>query len=107
SASLNCCSTNRSVSIPAILVHPQPKLRWNPQGRTLGGCRPHHPGGAWMIRDHRKPTSSCTHDLSRWSGVACILAGVLLALATLVHPSKETPEIILAQEGRLVAGHWL
>ena len=48
-----------------------------------------------------------TKDLSRWSGVACILAGLLLALANLVHPSRETPEIILAQELRLVAAHWL
>ena len=46
-------------------------------------------------------------DLSRWSGIACILAGVLFALATLIHPSKETPEIILKQEFRLVAAHWL
>ena len=30
--------------------------------------------------------------------MACILAGVLLALATLVHPTQETPRIILAQE---------
>jgi hypothetical protein len=46
-------------------------------------------------------------DLSRWSGAACILAGVLLALATVVHPSHETPRIILEQELRLVAAHWL
>jgi len=48
-----------------------------------------------------------TKNLSRWSGIACILAGLLIALATLVHPSRETPEIILEQELRLVAGHWL
>ena len=48
-----------------------------------------------------------TKNLSRWSGIACILAGVLIALATLVHPSRETPEIILEQELRLVAAHWL
>jgi hypothetical protein len=46
-------------------------------------------------------------DLSRWSGIACILAGVLFALATLLHPSKETPELILKQEFRLVTAHWL
>ena len=46
-------------------------------------------------------------DLSRWSGIACIVAGVLFALATLVHPSRETPEIILQQEFRLVTAHWL
>jgi MFS family permease len=32
---------------------------------------------------------------------------LLIALATLVHPSRETPEIILEQELRLVAAHWL
>src|SRR5688572_32462789 len=46
-------------------------------------------------------------DLSRWSGIACILASVLFALATVLHPSRETPEIILKQEFRLVAAHWL
>jgi hypothetical protein len=48
-----------------------------------------------------------TKNLSRWSGIACILAGLLLTLATLIHPSRETPEIILEQELRLVASHWL
>ena len=47
-----------------------------------------------------------TKNLSRWSGIASILAGLLMVVATLVHPSKETPEIILAQEVRLVAAHW-
>jgi hypothetical protein len=46
-------------------------------------------------------------DLSRWSGIACISAGLLFFLATLIHPSRETPEIILKQEFRLVAAHWL
>ena len=48
-----------------------------------------------------------TKNLTRWSGIACILAGLLLALATLIHPSRETPEIILEQEVRLVVAHWL
>ena len=48
-----------------------------------------------------------TKNLSRWNGIACILAGVLLFLATLIHPSQETPRIILQQEVRLVAAHWL
>jgi hypothetical protein len=30
-----------------------------------------------------------------------------MVLATIVHPSRETPEIILEQELRLVAAHWL
>ena len=46
-------------------------------------------------------------NLSRWSGAAGIVAGVLLVLATAVHPSKETPAVILEQELRLIAGHWL
>jgi len=41
-----------------------------------------------------------TKDLSRWSGIACILAGFLIVLTTLVHPSRETPDIILEQELR-------
>jgi hypothetical protein len=48
-----------------------------------------------------------TKDLYRWSGIACILAGLLIVLTTLVHPSRETPEIILKQEVRLVTAHWL
>ena len=48
-----------------------------------------------------------TENLSRWSGIACILAGLLIVLTTLVHPSRETPEIMLEQELRLVAAHWL
>ena len=48
-----------------------------------------------------------TKNLSRWSGIACILAGLLIAHANLIHPSRETPEIILEQESRLVAAHWL
>src|SRR3990172_2199272 len=48
-----------------------------------------------------------TKNLSRWSGIACILAGLLIVLTTLVHPSRETPEIILEQELRLVTAHWL
>jgi hypothetical protein len=35
------------------------------------------------------------------------MAGLCVALATLIHPSQETPAAILSQEGRLIAGHWL
>jgi hypothetical protein len=45
-------------------------------------------------------------NLSRWSGIACSLAGVLLAPARLVHPSRETLRIILDQEAPLIAAHW-
>ncbi len=43
----------------------------------------------------------------RWSGFSLVLAGLLVALATLIHPSKETAQSILAQETRLISGHWL
>ncbi len=46
-------------------------------------------------------------NMVRWSGFSLILAGLLVALATLIHPSKETAQSILAQETRLIAGHWL
>lgn len=46
-------------------------------------------------------------SLVRWSGFSCILAGLMLVLATLIHPSRETAQIILAQEGRLITAHWL
>jgi hypothetical protein len=46
-------------------------------------------------------------SMIRWSGVCLILAGVCIALGTIIHPSKETPQIILAQETRLIMGHWL
>jgi hypothetical protein len=46
-------------------------------------------------------------NMIRWSGVCLILAGVCIALGTIIHPSKETPQIILAQETRLIIGHWL
>ena len=29
-----------------------------------------------------------------------------VALGTIIHPSKETPQIILAEETRLITGHW-
>ncbi len=48
-----------------------------------------------------------TKNMLRWSGLSMILAGVLVVLATLIHPSKETPQTILAQETRLVTGHWI
>ncbi|HLO28790.1 MAG TPA: hypothetical protein VK249_06630 [Anaerolineales bacterium] len=45
-------------------------------------------------------------NMIRWSGIFLILAGVCIALGTIIHPSKETPQIILAQETRLITGHW-
>jgi hypothetical protein len=41
--------------------------------------------------------------LLRGSGLALVTAAVLLAAATLLHPSYETAATITASEGRLVA----
>src|SRR5512135_16203 len=46
-------------------------------------------------------------NMIRWSGFSWMLAGVCIALGTIIHPSTETTSVILAQETRLVAGHWL
>lgn len=46
-------------------------------------------------------------NLIRWSGMSLILAGVCMALATMIHPAKETVQTIIAQESRLIIGHWL
>ena len=48
-----------------------------------------------------------TKNMIRWSGFAFILAGVLMVLATIIHPSTETPQSILMEEGRLITAHWL
>ena len=45
--------------------------------------------------------------LRRWSGLALVAGGLLLAVATALHPSQETPATILGAEGRLVAAHAL
>src|SRR5215203_7435155 len=41
----------------------------------------------------------------RWCGMALIAAGVLMVLATLLHPSRETATTIVASEPRLIAAH--
>ena len=45
--------------------------------------------------------------LLRWSGLALIAGGLLMAVATVLHPSRETPATILEAEVRLVAAHVL
>lgn len=45
--------------------------------------------------------------LLRWSGLALVAGGVLLAVATPLHPSRETATTIIASEVRLVASHIL
>jgi hypothetical protein len=43
--------------------------------------------------------------LLRWCGMALVAAGVLVVVATLLHPSRETATTIIASEPRLVAAH--
>ena len=43
--------------------------------------------------------------LFRWCGMALLAAGVLMVVATLLHPSRETATTIVASEPRLVAAH--
>jgi len=45
--------------------------------------------------------------LLRWSGLALAAGGLVLAVATVLHPSRETPATILQAEVRLVAAHAL
>ena len=45
--------------------------------------------------------------LLRWCGLALVPAGVLMAVATLLHPSRETAATIIATEVGLVAAHFL
>src|SRR5215213_5892799 len=43
----------------------------------------------------------------RWCGMALLVAGPLIVLATLLHPSRETAGTIIASEVRLIAAHAL
>src|SRR5215217_5572998 len=45
--------------------------------------------------------------LLRWCGMALVAAGVLMVVATLLHPSSETAATIIASEVGLVAAHVL
>jgi hypothetical protein len=45
--------------------------------------------------------------LLRWCGIALVPAGVLIVIATLLHPSRETATTIIASEVGLVAAHAL
>ena len=45
--------------------------------------------------------------LLRWSGMALVAGGVLMAVATALHPSRETASTILESEMSLVASHFL
>jgi len=45
--------------------------------------------------------------LLRWCGIALMSAGVLMVVATLLHPSSETAATIIASEVGLVAAHFV
>jgi hypothetical protein len=45
--------------------------------------------------------------LLRWCGIALVVAGILMVVATVLHPSRETATTIIATEPRLVAAHVL
>ena len=45
--------------------------------------------------------------LLRWCGLALVPAGILMAVATVLHPSRETAATIIATEVGLVAAHFL
>ena len=56
--------------------------------------------GAVMAKD-----ASWFARLFRWCGIALTVAGALMVIATLLHPSRETATTIVASEPRLVAAH--
>jgi hypothetical protein len=56
-----------------------------------------------MVNDMGKSIA----NLVRWSGMACILAGVIAPVAMIIHPAKEDIPTILSQTSRLVTAHSL
>jgi hypothetical protein len=57
-----------------------------------------------VVLERRGPSLAA---LLRWSGLVLVAGGLLLAVATVLHPSRETPAAILQAEVRLVAAHVL
>ena len=57
-----------------------------------------------FVLEHRGPSLA---TLWRWSGLALVAGGLLLAVATALHPTRETTATILQAEVRLVAAHVL
>jgi hypothetical protein len=57
-----------------------------------------------VVVERRGPSLAA---LLRWSGLALVTGGLLMAVATALHPSREAPATILAAEVRLVAAHAL
>jgi hypothetical protein len=57
-----------------------------------------------VVLERRGPSLAA---LLRWSGLALVAGGLLLAVASVLHPSRETTATILQAEVRLVAAHVL
>jgi hypothetical protein len=57
-----------------------------------------------VVLEQRGPSLAA---LLRWSGLALVAGGLLMAVATVLHPSRETTATILQAEVRLVAAHVL
>jgi hypothetical protein len=57
-----------------------------------------------VVLQHRGPSLPA---LLRGSGLALVAGGLLMAVATALHPSRETPATIVEAEVRLVAAHAL
>jgi hypothetical protein len=55
-----------------------------------------------VVLEHNGPSLAA---LLRWSGLALVGGGLLLAVATALHPTRETTATILQAEVRLVAAH--
>ena len=51
--------------------------------------------------------SGSSAGLLRWCGMALVLGGVLMAVAIMLHPSRETAITIIASEVGLVAAHFV
>jgi hypothetical protein len=59
-------------------------------------------GRAIMVKD-----AGHLVGLLRWAGMAVVVAGVSMVVATVLHPSRETATTIIASEVGLVAAHVL
>jgi hypothetical protein len=59
---------------------------------------------AGVVLERRGPSLAA---LLRWSGLGLVAGGLLMAVATALHPSRETTATILQAEVRLVAAHVL
>jgi hypothetical protein len=72
-------------------------------------------GGAWQGKGGKRVEESIVVErrgpslaaLLRWSGLALATGGLLMVVATALHPSRETPTTIVEAEVRLVAAHAL